>query len=324
MTPSSSAAENARACTALIKLATPAADWYAVGAILFEALTGRYPFTGSVMEILLAKQLEDAPPVSQFVPRVPPELDRLVAGLLHRIPSERPGALSLLPSGKTFISLVVRMNRDALRSPPRSVANLEFHSVKDETQEVARRLIERLNRLGYRGVCPAVGFPMEMHNFPGRTWVLSHKPIAVAAGLGRIGIHRNLIHPRFGNFVLSSQVYTNARDLARFGLLYLNRGKWKGTEIVPESWVDFVRTPAPASRRNGRNYGGQWWLVPDSRTDLPQDAYSTAGARGQFTIVVPSHDLVVVRMGHFKGATPGGASFRKSLALLMEAIPPSK
>lgn len=123
--------------------------------------------------------------------------------------SERPGALSLLPSGKTFISLVVRMNRDALRSPPRSVANLEFHSIKDETQEVARRLIERLNRLGYRGVCPAVGFPMEMHDFPGRTWVLSHKPIAVAAGLGRIGIHRNLIHPRFGNFVLLETVVTD-------------------------------------------------------------------------------------------------------------------
>jgi CubicO group peptidase (beta-lactamase class C family) len=61
--------------------------------------------------------------------------------------------------------------------------------------------------------------------------------------------------------------------------------------------VDFVRTPAPATRNRGREYGGQWWLVPDSRTDLPQDAYSTSGARGQYTIVVPSYDLVVVRRG---------------------------
>ncbi len=123
--------------------------------------------------------------------------------------SELQGALSLLPTAKTFISLVVRMNRDALRAPPRSVANLEFHSAKDETQDAARRLIEKLNALGYRGVCPAVGFPMEMDDFPGRTWVLSHKPIAAAAGLGQIGIHRNLIHPRFGNFVLLETVVTD-------------------------------------------------------------------------------------------------------------------
>ena len=46
-----------------------------------------------------------------------------------------------------------------------------------------------------------------------------------------------------------------------------------------------------------------------------------SGAGGQTTLIVPSHDLVVVRMGHFKGATPGAASFRRALALLMEAVP---
>ncbi|MEZ4373209.1 MAG: SCP2 sterol-binding domain-containing protein [Polyangiaceae bacterium] len=130
---------------------------------------------------------------------------------IHRseLASELEGARSLLPTARSFVSLVVRMNRDALRAPPRSVANLEFHSVKDEAQDTARRLIERLNALGYRAVCPAVGFPMEMDDFPGRTWVLSHKPIAVAAGLGQIGIHRNLIHPRFGNFVLLETIVTD-------------------------------------------------------------------------------------------------------------------
>jgi CubicO group peptidase (beta-lactamase class C family) len=102
---------------------------------------------------------------------------------------------------------------------------------------------------------------------------------------------------RFGDYVLSSQVYTNARDLARFGLLYLNEGLWNGRRIVPESWIRFARTPAPATRDLRRVYGGTFWLVPDSETDLPQDAYSTAGSRGQFTIVVPSYDLVVVRRG---------------------------
>ena len=102
---------------------------------------------------------------------------------------------------------------------------------------------------------------------------------------------------RFGDFILSSQVYTNARDLARFGLLYLQNGMWHGERLLSEDWIRFVRTPAPATAKSGNFYGGQWWLVPDDRTDVPKDAYSTAGNRGQFVIVDPSHDLVIVRRG---------------------------
>ena len=102
---------------------------------------------------------------------------------------------------------------------------------------------------------------------------------------------------RFGDFVMSSQVYTNARDLARLGLLHLNRGQWEGEQLLPESWVDFVRTPAPATAESGNFYGGQWWLPPDDAVDVPQDAYSTAGHRGQYTVVVPSYDLIIVRRG---------------------------
>lgn len=116
--------------------------------------------------------------------------------------------------------------------------------------------------------------------------------------LDRIGMRNTLLSTdRFGDFILSSQVYTNARDLARFGLLYLNRGVWNGERLLSEAWIDFVRTPAPATARTGNQYGGQWWLVPDSRTDVPGDAYATAGNRGQYVIVVPSHDLVIVRRG---------------------------
>ncbi len=78
------------------QLATPASDWYAVGAILFEVLTGRFPFIGGAMQIILDKQYEDPPRVSQFNPRVPPGLDDLVAGLLHRVPAKRPGVTELL------------------------------------------------------------------------------------------------------------------------------------------------------------------------------------------------------------------------------------
>lgn len=116
--------------------------------------------------------------------------------------------------------------------------------------------------------------------------------------LGRIGMHNTLLSTdRFGDFILSSQVYTNARDLARFGLLYLNGGVWNGERLLSEEWIDFVRTPAPASGVRGHDYGGQWWLVPDDRDDAPRDAYATAGNRGQYVIVVPSHDLVIVRRG---------------------------
>ena len=102
---------------------------------------------------------------------------------------------------------------------------------------------------------------------------------------------------RFGDYVMSSQVYTNARDLARLGLLYLNRGRWGDKQILSEEWVDFVRTPAPSTASTGNFYGGQFWLVPDDRDDVPADAYSTAGNRGQYTVIVPSYDLVIVRRG---------------------------
>ena len=102
---------------------------------------------------------------------------------------------------------------------------------------------------------------------------------------------------RFGDFVLSSQVYTNARDLGRFGLLYLQNGVWNDERLVSPEWIDFVRTPALATSARGNFYGGQFWLVPDDRDDVPRDAYSTSGNRGQYTIMVPSHDLVIVRRG---------------------------
>ena len=132
----------------------------------------------------------------------------------------------------------------------------------------------------------ALGDPQAYLEFPRR------------ALLDRIGMRNTLLSTdRFGDFILSSQVYTNARDLARFGLLHQQGGVWNGERIISEDWIEFVRTPAPATVDRGNQYGGQWWLVPENRTDVPSDAYSTAGNRGQFAIVVPSHDLVIVRRG---------------------------
>jgi CubicO group peptidase (beta-lactamase class C family) len=116
--------------------------------------------------------------------------------------------------------------------------------------------------------------------------------------LDRIGMRNTLLGTdRFGDFILSSQVYTNARDLARLGLLYAQGGVWKGERIISEKWIEFTRTPAPATAQSGNQYGAHWWLVPDSRADVPKDAFCTNGNRGQYTIVVPTHDLVIVRRG---------------------------
>jgi CubicO group peptidase (beta-lactamase class C family) len=115
--------------------------------------------------------------------------------------------------------------------------------------------------------------------------------------MDKIGMRNTLISTdRFGDFILSSQVYTNARDLARLGMLYLQNGMWQGERIISEDWVKFVRTPAPSTAPNNQ-YGGHFWLVPTNRTDIPKDAYSTNGNRGQFTVIVPSHNLVIVRRG---------------------------
>lgn len=140
--------------------------------------------------------------------------------------------------------------------------------------------------LGVYAMKLALGDPQTYLEFPRK------------ALLDKLGMRNTLLSvDRFGDFILSSQVYTNARDLARFGMLYEQGGVWDGERIISEQWIDFVRTPAPATAENGNFYGGQWWLVPDDRTDVPGDAYSTAGNRGQYVVVVPSHDLVIVRRG---------------------------
>lgn len=116
--------------------------------------------------------------------------------------------------------------------------------------------------------------------------------------LDRIGMRNTLASTdRFGDFIFSSQVYTTARDLARFGLLYVQGGVWQGERLISEDWIEFVRTPAPAAASRGNDYGAQFWLVPDDRNDVPKSAYSTSGNRGQYVIIVPSHDTVIVRRG---------------------------
>jgi Fe-S-cluster-containing hydrogenase component 2 len=121
-----------------------------------------------------------------------------------------------LPGTRSYISLVVKMNRDNVRSTARSVANQEFHRSGEILNEAAHRITRTLEDRGYRALNPSATFPMEMDRFPGRIWVVAHKPVAVAAGLGVMGIHRNVIHPRFGNFILLGTILVDT-DINAYG-----------------------------------------------------------------------------------------------------------
>jgi Fe-S-cluster-containing hydrogenase component 2 len=123
---------------------------------------------------------------------------------------QRDSILAFFPRTKALISIICRMNREPVRSTERSVSNLEFHHAGDRANDAAHRIVAALEERGIRAVNPSVGFPMEMDRFPGRVWVVSHKPVAVAAGLGHMGIHRNVIHPKFGNYILLATVLVDA------------------------------------------------------------------------------------------------------------------
>ncbi len=139
----------------------------------------------------------------------------------------------------------------------------------------------------------------------------------------KLGIRTMVIETDpFGNFLGQGYELASGRDWARLGNLYLQDGVWNDERILPEGYAKFVRTLAPAWEADKRPiYGGLFWINGDGRFPVPRDAYYMAGAGGQTTLIIPSHDLVVVRLGHFKGATSGAASFERALALLMQAVP---
>jgi len=131
----------------------------------------------------------------------------------------------------------------------------------------------------------------------------------------RIGIRRQVLETDpWGNFLLTGFDYGTARNWARLGMLFLQDGVWQGERLLPEGYADFVSTPAPAWSEPV--YGGLFWLNRTGEWSLPEDAYYMAGAGGQRVFVVPSLDLVVVRMGHFRGNEPGMEALDRALAEL--------
>jgi epoxyqueuosine reductase QueG len=124
---------------------------------------------------------------------------------------DRPDIQEAFPWTKTLISIVCRMNRGPIRTPMRSIANTEFHHVGDHVNEAGHKIVRMLESYGFHAANPAMGFPMEMDRFgKGKVWIVSHKRVAEAAGMGKMGIHRNIIHPKFGSFVLLGTIVTDA------------------------------------------------------------------------------------------------------------------
>ena len=122
----------------------------------------------------------------------------------------------------------------------------------------------------------------------------------------------------WGNFIMTGFDYGSARDWARFGLLHLRDGVWQGTRILPEGWVKFVSTPAPADKSLG--YGGLFWLNRGGAwKGVPEDAFMASGHMGQYTMVIPSRDMVVVRLG----PSPSGSQgyFSELVSRILRGIP---
>ena len=129
----------------------------------------------------------------------------------------------------------------------------------------------------------------------------------------------------YGNFLTQGYEFASGRDWARLGNLYLQDGVWNGERILPEGFAKFVSTLAPAWEADGRPiYGALFWINGDGARPIPKEAYMMLGAGGQSTTIIPSHDLVIVRLGHFKGSKAGGEALDKSYSLLMEAVPEGK
>src|SRR5262245_8225833 len=124
-----------------------------------------------------------------------------------------------------------------------------------------------------------------------------------------------------GNFLLQGYELASARDWTRLGNLYLQDGVWNGERILPDGYVRFASTVAPAWTADGRPYyGGFFWLNSNGAWPVPRDAYYMAGSGTQITLIIPSHDLVVERLRHYRGGAAGAETLRRALALLMDAV----
>lgn len=122
---------------------------------------------------------------------------------------EREGILHVYSLTRSIISIVVASNRENMQSPARYLANGEFHHTGDRASSISRDVLRRLNQLGIRGIVVNKDWPMAMDRYPGKIWDVSHKIMAVEAGLGHMGLNRLVLHPKQGSCVQLESVLVN-------------------------------------------------------------------------------------------------------------------
>jgi CubicO group peptidase (beta-lactamase class C family) len=124
-----------------------------------------------------------------------------------------------------------------------------------------------------------------------------------AALFDRIGARNFVLETdAWGNFIMTGYDFGSAWDWLRFGLLHLRDGVFAGQRVLAEGWVEFVTTPAPGDPT--RSYGGLFWLNRGGTLPrVPEDAFWASGYMGQRTVVIPSTDTVIVRLGPSPGDT---------------------
>lgn len=221
------------------------------------------------------------------------------------------------PHGKVTVDHLLRMS-----------AGFDFHHDMNPTGQRQQALFGGIDSVAYSVSCP-----LEVE--PGSRWEYANsnphslwRIIRDAVGknnadyisfprrvlFNRIGMRGTLIEPDpYWNFIGTSFGWATARDWARFGLLYLNDGLWEGKRILPEGWVNYTRTPAPAARF--KHYGALFWLNAGAQEyrditakekggrnnppfpRIPADAYFAVGHDGKRVAIIPSRKLVVVRLG---------------------------
>jgi len=219
------------------------------------------------------------------------------------------------PRGEITIDQLLRMS-----------SGLEFEEENALNSDVTRMLFLEADAAGFAASKPLAAEP-------GSLWAYSSGTSNILAGIIRITIggylqdyfdfiKKRLFQPlgirtvsletdNNGTFVGSSFIYASARDWARLGQFCLQDGTWQGKRLLPEGWLDYSTTPTPNNPLN--NYGAHFWLNADpenkqlQRTwpDLPADAYSMDGFQGQRVIIIPSEQLVVVRLGFSEGPNRG-------------------
>ncbi len=145
-----------------------------------------------------------------------------------------------------------------------------------------------------------------------------------------LGMKATIEYDAAGTYLGGSLVWASARDFAKFGYLYLRGGVWDGKQLLPEGWVDFARLPGPAPNTNV--YGAGWWIIPpegplthrQNADSEPRDAFHAGGHEGQTIWVVPSRDLVIVRLGLMPNGGGNWPALYEWNQQIARAFPPNR